>query len=75
MKSCILQRVGTITKVNDDRVETRFANGEVETFKLDEIHPDDKQLLKVGAEFYWTRYSEVSPGGSLRRICEIRMRR
>lgn len=42
---------------------------------LEEINPDDLELLELGAVFYWTIGYEISPAGTRRRFSLIKFRR
>jgi len=42
---------------------------------VDEVSSDDRELLEVGAVFYWTMGYEVSPSGTRRRFSQIKFRR
>jgi hypothetical protein len=42
---------------------------------LNEIAMEDRELVREGACFYWSIGYETSPGGTIRRISEIRMKR
>ena len=42
---------------------------------LDEVSPDDQELLAPGAIFYWTIGSERSPKGTISRFSRIKFRR
>lgn len=48
---------------------------EVVEIPIEEVPEDDRSLLVEGAVFYWSIGYETSPGGTLRRVSEIRMRR
>lgn len=48
---------------------------EVVEIPFEEIPEDDRSLVVEGAVFYWSIGYETSPGGTLRRISEIRVRR
>lgn len=71
-----------ITSVGVDSFWARLSDAsdpllDVEEVELaiDEIAPADRQLLVEGAVFYWTLGQQVSKGGTVRRVSEIRMRR
>jgi hypothetical protein len=42
---------------------------------LEEVSPDDLELLQPGAVFYWTIGYDISPSGTRRRASEIKFRR
>ena len=48
---------------------------EVVEIPIAEVSEDDRPLLSEGAIFYWSLGYETSPGGQLRRMSEIRLRR
>ena len=48
---------------------------EVVEIPIEEVSEDDRPLLVEGAIFYWSIGHEISAGGQLRRMSEIRMRR
>ena len=48
---------------------------EVVELLLEEIPRADRPLLKIGGVFYWSIGYETSPGGQIRRVSEIRVRR
>ena len=73
---------GVVTEVGD---ETFFAELddltdssrpiEIVELSLDEIAVEDRPLVKNGACFYWSIGYETSPGGTIRRVSEIRLKR
>lgn len=48
---------------------------EVVELPLEEIPRADRPLLRIGGVFYWSIGYETSPGGQIRRVSEIRVRR
>ena len=73
---CTVVRVETTTFL----ATLRSLRDESETEKeaeipLDEVTPDDLELLQPGAVFYWTIGYDISPGGTRRRASEIKFRR
>lgn len=42
---------------------------------IDEVTPDDLELLQPGAVFYWTIGYDISPSGTRRRTSQIKFRR
>lgn len=48
---------------------------EIVEVAIEEVPEEDRPLLVEGAVFYWSIGYETSPGGQLKRMSEIRMRR
>ena len=48
---------------------------EVVEVAIEEVSKDDRPMLVEGAVFYWSIGYETSPGGQLKRMSEIRLRR
>ena len=48
---------------------------EIVEVAIDEVPEDDRSLLVEGAVFYWSIGYETSPGGQLKRMSEVRLRR
>ncbi len=48
---------------------------EIVELPLDEISEADRPILKLGSVIYWAIGREWSPGGQMRRVSEIRVRR
>jgi hypothetical protein len=48
---------------------------EIVEIPLEEIPVSDRSLLNSGTVFYWSIGYETSPGGQIRRVSEIRIRR
>lgn len=44
-------------------------------FQLSEVPEADLDLVEIGSEFYWTLGFEKTPGGTERRVSEVRFRR
>lgn len=73
---------GTITNVEQDAfwadlhdVTTPSNPTEIVELPIDEIAISDRPLLRPGSVFYWSVGYETSPGGQIRRVSEIRLRR
>ncbi len=73
---------GVVTDIDSDAVWaelrdlTEFANpAEVAELPLIEFPKADQPLIKPGSVFYWSMGYETSPGGQIRRVSEIRLRR
>ncbi|MGQ0553777.1 MAG: hypothetical protein ACT4PU_11235 [Planctomycetota bacterium] len=79
----VLQRwEGIVVEVLEERIVAELADLaepqaalEVATIPVDEISPRDRELLEVGASFYWSIFYETAVNGQLRRMSEIRFRR
>ena len=79
----IVQRwEGTVTQVIGDEFLARLRDltdtehaSEQATFSLDEVDDDDRQLLRVGAVFYWSIGYHHQANGSRRLSNELRFRR
>lgn len=48
---------------------------EIAEFDLDEISPDDKQMVQPGAAFFWTLGTESSPAGQVTKVMRVSFRR
>ncbi len=73
---------GVVSKVTEDSVwadlvdlTDRSRSEEVVELPLAEVSEADRSILKPGSVFYWAIGREWSPGGQMRRVSEIRVRR
>lgn len=73
---------GVVTDTTDDSffaelqdLGRSFVPLEIVEIPIEEVPKDDRPLLVEGAVFYWSIGYETSPGGQLKRMSEIRMRR
>lgn len=73
---------GVVSKVTEDSVwadlvdlTDRSRSEEVVELPLAEISEADRSILEPGSVFYWAIGREWSPGGQMRRVSEIRVRR
>ena len=48
---------------------------EMAEFEIEEVAPDDQQLINPGATFYWTIGTERTPAGQVRNIAVVNFRR
>lgn len=62
------------TAIIRDRTNRTQPDEEVE-LPLEEVSPSDRELLEVGAVFYWNIGRERTPYGQVKRVSEIRFRR
>jgi hypothetical protein len=74
--------IGEITEVTKDSVWAALAEQdvpgryvEVVEIPFEEFAPADMPLVELGATFYWTIGYDKTPGGTLKRTSEVRMRR
>jgi hypothetical protein len=62
-----------VARVND---RTNPSNSdELVTFEIEEVSPEDRQLVQPGATFYWTIGVEQSPARSIRNVEIVNFRR
>lgn len=78
----VLQWEGVVREIEGDSVRAELldltdpsAAMEIMEIPLAEIPVGDQPLLKEGSVFYWSIGYETSPGGQIRRVSEIRVRR
>jgi hypothetical protein len=62
--------IATLRSLRDDAESEKEAE-----IPLDEISPDDLELLAPGAIFYWSIGYETSPAGTRKRFSSLRFRR
>lgn len=73
---------GTVTDADDDTfwadlrdLTTPSSPTEIVEVPVAEIAVSDRTLLQPGSVFYWSVGYETTPGGQIRRVSEIRLRR
>lgn len=75
MIQLIEKLIGTVQEINGDSFIAAMDDGSIETFDINEVHSQDRLLLKIGAQFYWTNCYETTPGGAKLNTWEVRMKR
>jgi len=73
---------GVVTRIEGDAIWADIADltdrscpTEIVEIPFDEIPRPDHELIAPGCVFYWIIGYETSPGGQIRRVSEIRVRR
>lgn len=73
---CAVERVGTSTFTATMRSLRDPEDSEKEAeIPIDEVSPDDLELLEPGAVFYWSIGYDTTPGGTRRRFSQLKFRR
>lgn len=56
-------------------LQSKTAPDELGEFSFDDLSDDDKELLSLGAIFYWSIGKIITPGGEVSNVSKVRFRR